>query len=104
MGHTYSQIITHIIFSTQNRIPYLKPELRDRIFRYMAGVAHGIDASELLINGVDDHVHVLMTIPPALSVGAAVNKIKANSSKWIHERRLLPRAFAWQTGGTAHSP
>jgi REP-associated tyrosine transposase len=103
MGHTYSQIITHIIFSTQNRIPYLKPELRDRVFRYMAGIAHGIDARDVVINGVADHVHILLTIPPALSVASAVNKIKANSSKWIHEQRLLPPAFAWQTGYAAFS-
>src|SRR5262245_53916816 len=103
MGHTYSQIVTHIIFSTQNRIPYLKSELRDRIFRYMAGIAHGIDASDVLINGVADHVHILMTIPPALSVATAVNKIKANSSKWIHEQRLVPRVFGWQTGYAAFS-
>ena len=103
MAHTYSQLITHIIFSTQNRIPYLKPDLRDRLFRYMAGIARGIDARDVLVNGVADHVHVLMTIPPALAVAKAVNKIKANSSKWIHEQRLLPPAFAWQTGYAAFS-
>jgi len=103
MGHTYSQLITHIIFSTQNRIPYLKPELRDRVFRYMAGIAHGIEARDVHINGVSDHVHILMTIPPLLSVADAVKKIKANSSKWIHEQRLLPQAFAWQIGYASFS-
>jgi REP element-mobilizing transposase RayT len=103
MAHTYSQLITHLIFSTQNRIPYLKTDLRDRLFRYMAGIVRGIDARDVLVNGVSDHVHILMTIPPALAVAAAVNKIKANSSKWIHEQRLLPPAFAWQTGYAAFS-
>ena len=103
MAHTYSQLAIHIIFSTQDRIPYLKPELHNRVFQYMAGIAHGIDATDVLVNGVADHVHILMTIPPALAVAAAVNKIKANSSKWIHEQRLLPRAFSWQTGYAAFS-
>ena len=103
MGHTYSQIITHIIFSTENRIPYLKPDLRDRVFRYMAGIAHGIEARDVVVNGVTDHVHILMRTPPALSVADAVKKIKANSSKWVHEQRLLPPAFAWQTGYGAFS-
>ena len=103
MGHTYSRIITHIIFSTQNRIPYLKPDLRGRLFRYMAGIAHGIDARDVTINGVTDHVHILMSLPPALSVADAVKKVKANSSKWAHEERLLPPAFAWQTGYAAFS-
>jgi putative transposase len=85
MAHTYSQLVTHIIFSTQNRIPYLKSDLRDRLFRYMAGIAHGIHASDILVNGVADHVHILMTIPPALSVATAVNKIKANS---IHHQQI----------------
>jgi putative transposase len=103
MAHTYSQLIAHIIFSTQNRIPYLKPDLRDRLFQYMAGIARGINDRDVLVNGMDDHVHILMTILPALAVAAAVNKIKANSSKWIHEQRLLPPAFAWQTGYAAFS-
>jgi REP-associated tyrosine transposase len=103
MGHTYSRIISHIIFSTKDRVPYLRPDLRDRLFRYMAGIAHGIEASDVVVNGVADHVHLMLTLPPALSVATAVNKIKANSSKWIHEQRLLPRAFAWQAGYAAFS-
>jgi REP-associated tyrosine transposase len=48
-------------------------------------------------------VHILMSLPPALSVADAVKKVKANSSKWAHEERLLPPAFAWQTGYAAFS-
>jgi REP element-mobilizing transposase RayT len=103
MGHTYSRIITHIIFSTQNRIPYLKRDLRDRLFRYMAGIAHGVNAHDVLVNGVADHVHMLVTLPPAPSVADAVKKVKANSSKWVHEVSLLPPAFACQKGYAAFS-
>jgi REP element-mobilizing transposase RayT len=69
----------------------------------MAGIARGIGCSEVLINGIEDHAHVFLRLPPSLAVAESVQKIKANSSKWIHEERFLPRAFAWQTGYAAFS-
>ena len=103
MGHTYSQLLAHMIFSTENRIPYLRADIRDHVFRYMAGVARGIGCSDVLVNGVEDHVHTFLRLPPAIAVADAVKKIKSNSSKWIHEERILPRAFAWQSGYAAFS-
>ena len=103
MGHTYTQLLTHIIFSTKDRIPYLAPSARQGIFAYMAGMPLKIGCSEVTIDGVANHTHIFLRIPPVLPVAHAVNKIKASSSKWIHEERLLPRAFAWQIGYSAFS-
>jgi REP element-mobilizing transposase RayT len=103
MGHTYTQILFHIIFSTKNRIPYLRSEIRNRVLMYMTGTARATGASDVLINGPADHVHIFLRVPPALAVAEVVNKIKCNSSKWAHDKRLLPRAFGWQTGYAAFS-
>ena len=103
MGHTYSQLLAHIIFSTENRIPYLRPDIREHVFRYMAGVGRGVGAAEVLVNGVADHAHIFLKLPPAIPIAEAVQKIKSNSSKWVHDERLLPRAFSWQTGYAAFS-
>jgi REP element-mobilizing transposase RayT len=69
----------------------------------VAGICRSIGGTDVVINGVADHVHVFPRLPPAIAVADAVQKMKANSSKWIHEERLLPRAFAWQTGYAAFS-
>jgi putative transposase len=54
----------------------------------------------LIINGIDDHVHVLLKLPPTISVADAIRVIKTNSSKWAHERR---KKFGWQAGYSAFS-
>jgi len=52
------------------------------------------------IGGVEDHIHLLVEVPPMLAVAAAVRTIKSNSSKWVNE---LDRRFAWQKGYAAFS-
>jgi putative transposase len=82
MGHTYTNLLTHIIFSAKDRLPYLRDDRRV---------------------GVKDHVHALVRLPAALPVAKAVEIVKTNSSRWIHEYRVLHRTFAWQTGYAAFS-
>ena len=103
MGHTYTNLHTHIIFSTKDRIPYLNVDTRPQMFAYMAGIARNIGCDDVAINGMADHAHILLKVPPALSVAQAVKEIKANAGKWAHEEHLLPRAFAWQAGYSAFS-
>ena len=103
MGHTYTQLLTHIVFSTKDRIPYLNESAKDPVFAYMAGIAREIGASEVMIDGAADHAHIFLKLPPLLAIAEAVKTIKANSSKWIHKERLLPRSFGWQIGYAAFS-
>ena len=103
MGHTYTQLLTHVVFSTKDRIPYLTESTKDAVFAYMAGIAREIGASDVTLDGVADHVHIFLRLPAGLAISEAVKKIKANSSKWIHKQRLLPRSFGWQIGYAAFS-
>jgi REP-associated tyrosine transposase len=103
MAHTYTNLLNHIIFSTKDRIPYLHHDRRCDVFAYLGGIARQIRVSALNIGGHDDHVHILARIPASISLAVAVNKMKTNSSRWIHEERVLHRAFAWQEGYAAFS-
>ena len=103
MGHTYTHLLNHIVFSTKDRIPYLKRDVQETTFAYIAGIARNIGASDVLINGMADHVHLFGRFPPKLSLSEAVQKIKANSAKWAHDERVLPHSFGWQTGFSAFS-
>ena len=103
MGHTYTKITVHVVFSTKNRIPYLSNDCRARVFDYLGGILRGIDCDPHSINGVADHVHFLFRIPSTLSVADAIRVVKTNSSCWIHENAFIQRSFAWQTGYSAFS-
>ena len=103
MPRTYTQLLSHIVFSTKERRPTLTPELRARLFPYMGGIIRQLDGVALLINGVADHVHLLVSMPATTAPSEFVGKLKTNSSKWVHENFPEARAFAWQLGYSAFS-
>jgi putative transposase len=103
MGHTYTKLLAHLVFSTKERVPMLTPELRPRIFPYLSGIIRELDATALLVNGPADHVHVLARYPAKLSLSELVGKVKANSSGWVHREFQALWNFAWQTGYSAFS-
>ena len=103
MGHTYARISIHAIFATRDRRPCLSPEVRGRLFPYLAGVAKNHDIRIVAVGGVADHVHTLIEIPPRISVAKAAQTLKGISSKWIHETFPAMKDFWWQEGYGAFS-
>ena len=103
MGHTYSNLMVHVVFSTKDRAPTLDSELKPRLFAYMGGIIRELGGTALLINGPADHVHILMLSPAKIALSEMMGKLKANSSGWVHREFPAKRAFAWQTGFAAFS-
>lgn len=103
MGHTFSNLIVHIVFSGKERKNMLYKDMRTSLFSYMCGIAKNIDCHIVRIGSIEDHVHILIKIPPNLSISDAVMKLKANSSKWIHETYPDMFDFSWQTGFSCFS-
>src|SRR5215471_18398760 len=103
MGHTYTSLVTHIIFSTKDRLPYLLDERRHDVFAYMGGIVRDLKGAAINVNGAQDHVHLLVRLPSLLAVAKVVELVKTNSSRWIHEKRVLHRTFSWQAGYAAFS-
>ena len=101
MAHTFTNLLTHIIFSTKDRMPTLEPDLKKRLFPYMGGIFRELDATALLINGPTDHVHVLAVLPAKLAPAEIIGTVKSNSSGWVHKTFLARRTFAWQVGYAA---
>ncbi len=99
MAHTYTSILLHAVFSTKERQPYLTPEVKAELFPYLAASLQRLKARPVMVKGPADHVHLLFSLPPVLSLSEAREKLKANSSKWAHER--WGRRFGWQTGYAA---
>jgi putative transposase len=103
MSHRFTSLLTHLIFSTKNRFPYLDPELAPRTHAYLAGIINHMGGTALIINGAVDHVHLLFDNSPTVSISDCVRTLKSNSSKWIHETFHDPSKFAWQRGYAAFS-
>lgn len=98
MPQSFSCLHTHIVFSTKHRQPLLTPDLVERLYPYLGGLARNRKCSLIKIGGVEDHVHVLVIMARDIAVSEFVGAIKSNSSKWIHDEFPDRKHFAWQEG------
>ena len=98
MGHTYTDIVLHVVFSTAERRPTIDESFRERLCKYMVGIARQEFGKALEIGGVADHVHGLISLRANVSLAEAMRDWKALSSKWINEVIQPRQRFAWQTG------
>jgi REP element-mobilizing transposase RayT len=80
MGHTYTNLLTHIIFSTKDRLPYLRAERQRDVFTYIGGIVRELKGSAINVNGVADHIHILVRLPASLPVAKTVEIVNTNSS------------------------
>ena len=90
MANTFSCLNIHCVFSTKERVLVLNPDIRERLWPYMGGIAKQNGMIPKCIGGVSDHVHLLVTLPTRLAVAKAVQLIKAGSSAWIHLGLVTP--------------
>ncbi len=101
--HSFTSCLVHCVWSTKNREPCLTPDLRERLWPYLGGIAKQNQMKALAIGGANDHVHILLSLPATLSVAKAMQFLKGNSSKWIRETFPKMHSFAWQEGYGAFS-
>jgi len=95
MSHSYVQNYLHVVFSTKEREKLIAKPMQPKLWSYMAGIARNHDFLVLANGGMEDHVHLLILLPPILTLAKAINLLKANSSKWMSDRGTR---FAWQEG------
>ncbi|MBL9154432.1 MAG: IS200/IS605 family transposase [Verrucomicrobiales bacterium] len=95
---TYTDITYHIVFGTKNREPVLAKARRDDLFRFVWGLLQRRDCHLYRIGGVEDHIHLLTSLHPAVALADLVKDIKITSSAWIKGERIFPHFSAWQEG------
>ena len=93
----------HLIFSTKNRGRYLCDGVRDELHAYMAKVLQGCQSPAIIINSVEDHVHILFVQHRTESLSHVVEVVKKSSSKWLKGKSPDLHSFAWQAGYGAFS-
>jgi len=103
MANTYTQIHIQLVFAVKRRRSLVQKEWKEILYKYITGVIQNNGHKVLAINGMPDHIHILIGLRPAQSLSALVQDIKANSSRWINEQRLSSEKFEWQEGYGAFS-
>ena len=98
MASTFACVYDHAVFSTRDRYPHIGDAVRSRLHEYIGGIIRQAGGIPVLVGGTVDHVHILFAMRSEPSIAAMVGKIKANSSKWVHETFPELSKFAWQTG------
>lgn len=103
MPGTFSQIYIHCIFAVKNRAPYLKKEFREEVFKYISGIITNKGHKAIIVNGMYDHIHLLIGLKPSNSLSELIRDVKNNSSNFINKNNWLTQKFKWQEGYGAFS-
>ena len=103
MSHTFTDLLTHVVFSTSDRAPFLSKDICADVHAYIGGILRELGATPIAIGGTTDHVHMLACIPADLAIADCLRVVKANSSHWLKEKWPERRTFAWQRGYGAFS-
>ena len=101
MAGTYTNLLFHVVFSTKNRIGLIEGIVARELHPYLGGIIGNLGGVALEINGMSDHVHLLVKLKPTKSISEIVREVKANSSKWMNEEKWKLRKFGWQDGYAA---
>jgi len=95
---TYTQIIYQIVFGTKNKESTLTKENRSKLFEYILGILQNNKCHVYCINGVEDHIHIVSQIHPAVGLAWLIKDIKLASSAFIKEKALFENFVGWQVG------
>jgi len=101
--HSFVNCLALCVWATKDRRRLIKPDLQKRLWPYLGGISRENKMKALAVGGVEDHVHILLSIPSTLSVSKCIQLLKGNSSKWIHDTFREHWDFEWQEGYGAFS-
>ena len=99
MPQSLAQVLVHLIFSTKHRQPFLQSkESREAMNAYIIGILANLKCPSLIVNCVEDHVHILFSLSRNLAIADVVEEVKKSSSGWIKTQDPSCRDFFWQSG------
>ncbi|WP_025007140.1 IS200/IS605 family transposase [Marinilabilia salmonicolor] len=98
MANTYHQMYVQAVFAVKYRDAILEKKWREDFFGVMGNLINETGCKNIIVNGVEDHVHCFIGLKPTWSVSDLMKIVKAKSSKWLNGTNYLNRRFEWQTG------
>ncbi len=103
MANTYTQLYIHYVFAVQNRLSLISPKWESDLYKYINGIIEQQGHKLYIINGVQNHLHMLISMNPKQAPSELLYHIKRSSSLWINENKLTTGKFSWQEGFGAFS-
>jgi putative transposase len=103
MPGTFSQIYIHIVFAIKGRENLIQTSWEEELYRYITGIIRNKDQKLLAINGMSDHIHILIGMKPSCCLSDLVREIKKSSTTFIQEKKFTRFQFKWQEGYGAFS-
>ena len=98
MPQSLAKVYIHIIFSTKHHTALITREIKGELHAYIAGTLINLKSEVLKINGTEDHIHILCTLPRTITIAKLLEEIKKSSSKWMKTKGSKWLKFAWQNG------
>jgi putative transposase len=95
MANTLTQISIQAVFAVKGRHNFIVNTWRDSLHEYVAGIIRK-EATTLAVGGWNDHVHIFFGLPPRLCLSDLIQRVKANSSRWINQQKFVDGKFQWQ--------
>lgn len=103
MSQSISKLYVHIIYHIKNHLCYIRKEDETELYAYIGGLIKISKSIPILINGTEDHIHILCIMSRNISLAKLLEDIKAISSKWIKTKGNHYRYFEWQGGYAGYS-
>ena len=103
MANTFSQIYIQTVFAVSGRLSLITQDFKEELHKYITGIVRKKDQKLISINGMSDHIHILIGLRPAMALAELVRDIKSDSSEWVNRKKLARGKFGWQEGYGAFS-
>lgn len=103
MANTFSQIYIQTVFAVNGRLSLIHSEFKEELYKYITGIVRNNGHKLISINGMPDHVHILIGLKPVMALSDLVRDIKADSSNFINDKNWVRGRFSWQEGYGAFS-
>ncbi len=94
----------HLAWATKNRFSLITDEIEERLYRQIIGKSDSLECHVHAVGGMPNHIHIVVSIPPKLSIAAYISQVKGASSHFVnHNIPGYQKKFAWQDGYGAFS-
>jgi len=103
MAHTFTQIYIQTVFAVSSRQSLIDPMFKDDLYKYITGIVRNQGQKLISLNGMSDHLHILIGLKPSMALADLIREIKSDSTNFINQNRWVHGRFSWQEGYGAFS-
>jgi len=99
----YSQLYVHLVWSTWDRLPLIIESIESQLYAAIAKKCRQLECEPIIIGGIDDHIHLLVSLHPNISISQLMKHVKGSSSHLMKHKITPNEFFKWQGGYGAFS-